>query len=364
MDPPSPQLFLAHAFALCALATLTVAAVVLRFHGWNQKRLLGISRDATTLALEFTRYLNGGCSGTALRTVAAAAPFRVLWKALESFSDNIGGEEWALLSDELRELRGVTREIDMLAHRVGWRRALAAHHLGLINVPGATQPLLAAMERGPAEVTLSAALSLGRMGDLRALVGLLKHPELTAGCGRYQLVALLKRFGTQATVELRRVLTIGDVDSPIHVAAIEVLGLRRDQRSRRRLEDLLLARSPETRIVVTRALGRLGSSRSVPALRDALGDPLWQVRAQAARALGDIGASSATPQLSAGLHDPAWWVRRNSAYALASFGQAGQAILTATATDSDDGYARDMAREVLQALEWERESPGGLTRVA
>ena len=364
MDPPSPQVFLAHAFLVCALATLSVALVVLRFHEWNQQRLLDISRNARILALEFTRYLSGGCSETALRNAAAAAPYEVLWEALECFSDNIGGEEWAMLSDELRGVPGVTREIDMLAHRVGWRRALAAHHLGLIKVPGATQPLMEAMEGGPAQVTLSAALSLARMGDLPALVVLLNRPELTADCGRYQLVALLKRFGTQANDELRRVLTIGEVETPIHVAAIEVLGLRRDQHSRRKLEDLLLARSHETRIVVTRALGRLGSPRSVPALRDALGDPLWQVRAQAARALGEIRAHSAMSQLSAGLRDPAWWVRRNSAYSLAAFGEAGLAILSAAAAASEDLYARDMAREVLQALEWERESPGGMTRVA
>jgi HEAT repeat protein len=364
VDPPSPQLFLAHAFVLCALVTLTVAAVVLRFHNWNLRRLSRIREDATALALEFTRYLSGGCSETALRNIAGAAPHRVLWEALERFSDNVGGEEWALLSDELRGLPGVTCEIDMLAHRVGWRRALAAHHLGLIDVPGASQSLLVAMRRGPAEVTLAAALSLARMGDLAALVALLEHPELTAGCGRYQLVALLKRFGSEANDELRRVLAIGDIDSPIHVAAVEILGIRRDRRSRRKLEDLLLARSPETRIVATRALGRVGSSRSVPALRDALGDPVWQVRAQAARALGEIGASSVAPQLAVSLRDPAWWVRRNAAYALAGFGQAGHEVLAATATDSEDRYARDMAREALQALDWERESPGGITRVA
>lgn len=364
MDSQSPQLFLAHAFVVCSLVTLVAAAVVLRFHYWNLKRLSVIRREAVALALEFTRYLSGGSSEATLREIAAAAPYRVLWEALECFSDNVGGQEWDQLSDELRGLPGVTREIDMLAHRVGWRRALAAHHLGLINVPGASQPLLAAMKNGPAEVTLTAALSLARMGALPALVALLEHPELTNRCGRYQLVALLKRFGPQANDRLRRVLTIGDIDSPIHVAAVEILGIRRDQRSRRKLEDLLLARSPETRIVATRALGRLGSSRSVPALRDALGDPVWQVRAQAARALGELGASSVTPQLATSLRDPAWWVRRNAAYALAAFGPAGQAVLTSTAADSDDRYARDMAREALQALDWERESPGGITRVA
>jgi hypothetical protein len=57
-----------------------------------------------------------------------------------------------------------------------------------------------------------------------------------------------------------------------------------------------------------------------------------------------------------------WWVRRNAAYALGSLGVAGRAELIAIAGRSDDPFARGAAYEVLQALEWDRESPGGVTR--
>jgi len=363
MDATPLHLLLVHVLLVGALATLIVAGAVLRFHAWSQKRMLIIQRDAETLAMEFARYVSGGLSGKALRAITGAVDPQVLWEALSAFSNNIGGKEWDILSAESKDLPGVAHEIAMLGHRTAWRRALAASHLGLINVPDAAEPLRAAMARGPAEVTLAAALSLARMGDLPALVWLLEHPESTADYGRYQLVALLKRYNPWPYSELRRVLRADQIDMPIHHAAIEVLGLFRDHRSRRRLEALLLASSFETRVVAARALGRIGSPRSIPALQDALGDPAWQVRAQAARALGEIGATEVGPRLAACLGDLSWWVRRNSAYALAELGPAGQAILANGAAGSQDRYARSMCAEALQALEWEQENPGGIARV-
>jgi HEAT repeat protein len=119
----------------------------------------------------------------------------------------------------------------------------------------------------------------------------------------------------------------------------------------------------EVRIAAARALGSIGELESAEALCAALRDPAWQVRAQAARALGGLGAPAALAALAPCLRDLWWWVRRNSAYALGALGVAGQAELAAIAARSDDPFARGAANEVLQALEWERESPGGVSRV-
>jgi HEAT repeat protein len=322
-----------------------------------------LDRNASVLALEFARCLQDDARRGNLSSIAGAASREVLWEALDAFSSNIDGEEWNLLCRELHDLPGVTREIDMLGHRSAWRRALAARHLGLIHARGSIEPLWQAMERGPAQVTLSAALALARLGHLPTITWLLEHPAATSHCGRYQLVALLKRFGIGGNLALRHALVAGTIESPIQHAAIELLGLRRDLHARRRLEDLFLAESVETRIVVTRALGRIGAPRSVPALQDALGDPAWQVRAQASRALGEMKVASAVPRLAPLLRDASWWVRRNSAYALAHLSDAGRVTLERLATEPSDPYARDMACEVLQALDWDKESPGGITRV-
>ena len=358
-----PQSLLLHVFLWAALGTLGVASVALRAHYRGRLRDGAVAGDAYALALEFARRLSGASQGDDLRRAATAAPPAVFWAALESFTDNVGGEEWDRLSLELHQLPVVRREIGMLEHRSATRRALAARHLGLLDAPNTRPALRSAMERGPEIVTLTAALSLARLRDRSTLSWLLEHPQRTARYGRFQLVALIKRFGPDAHGELRRLVRAGLTEAPIHLASVEVLGLRKELRSRRILEGLMHSPSIEARIVATRAVGRIGSSRSLPALQGALGDPAWQVRAQAGRALGEIGVASVAPRLGHCLGDASWWVRRNAGYALAELGDAGREALASLASDSPDRFAREMAQEVLQAVEWDTESPGGVTRV-
>ncbi|TMQ69917.1 MAG: HEAT repeat domain-containing protein [Candidatus Eisenbacteria bacterium] len=119
----------------------------------------------------------------------------------------------------------------------------------------------------------------------------------------------------------------------------------------------------EERIAAACALGNLGSSEAAPALIEALDDPAWQVRAQAARSLGRLAATKALHRLERATTDMAWWVRRNACYALTDLGAAGVTALARIRASSPDPYAREMAGEALQALEWEQQSPGGIGRV-
>ena len=89
---------------------------------------------------------------------------------------------------------------------------------------------------------------------------------------------------------------------------------------------------------------------SIPALMRALDDTEWAVRAQAARALGTLHASPAVEPLAARVADPSWWVRHHAAHALAAIGGEGHDVLCELIAHSHDPYARDMAREALDAL--------------
>ena len=73
------------------------------------------------------------------------------------------------------------------------------------------------------------------------------------------------------------------------------------------------------------------------------------INLKAARALGLIGASTALVPLASALTDRAWWVRRHAAYALRSLGPGGIEALSRAAARSPDPYAREMAREALEA---------------
>ena len=105
----------------------------------------------------------------------------------------------------------------------------------------------------------------------------------------------------------------------------------------------------EVRAAAARALGWLRAEECAASVLGALEDEAWQVRAQAARALGLIGASATLDPLAAALTDRAWWVRRHAAYALRSLGPEGIDTLRRAAARSSDPYAREMAREALEA---------------
>jgi HEAT repeat protein len=336
---------------------------VLLWHRWSTLREARVARESHLLALGFARVLSGQLDAAQLRRAATDASRPVFWAAVGTFADSIAGDEWLRLSAELRGLEHVRRERIRLERGRAWPRALAARHLGMLDDPANREPLRQAMARGPWTVTLTAALALARIQDHAALVWLLDHSDALARLSRPQLVALIKRFGRESLPTLRFGLAAADFERPSGLAAIDVLGLWRDSESRLPLEELLHSGGLELRIAAARALGSIADPESSGPLRAALRDPSWQVRAQAARALGSLGAAGAIHELARCLRDPSWWVRRNSAHAIGALGARGRASLRAIAARSDDAFARSAASEVLQALTWERESPGGVTRV-
>ncbi len=363
MFPSAPHHLVLLLLQVSALFTLGTALVVLRWHAWHRKHERVLDQEVQVLAFKFARYLTHGGSVHSLRRSAMNVRPVVFWRALEDFADNVSGEEWTRLSAELQDAPRVSQEREKLADKDAWHRALAARHLGMLDLRDALAPLRQAMKRGPALVTLTSALALARLRDRSAVRWLLAHPKATADFSRHQLVALLKRFGFEAVPDLRQTLYQLNDEMPIHLAVVEVLGLRQDAESALLLEKLLKNGGLEARVASARALGAIRSARCLQPLCDALGDPVWQVRAQAALALGRLGDESAIAHLVARTSDVSWWVRRHSAYALAQLGAKGRAALHHLVSNTEDRFALEMAFEVLQALEWDQVSPGGVARV-
>ena len=354
---------LAAGLGLLCLLTVALASGLLLWHRWSSRRDARRTAESHALALQFARLLTDKLHVDALRAIAERAKPDVFWAALETFADSVSGEEWANLSDALGGLEHIARERRRLATGRTWPRALAARHLGLIDAPENREPLRRAMTAGPSTVTLMAALALARIHDHAALVWLLDHAESLSPLSRHQLVALFKRFGRESLPTLRFGLAAADFERPSGLAAVDVLGLWRDGESREPLEALLAEGGLEVRIAAARALGSLAAPESALPLCTSLADPAWQVRAQAARALGGHDGPATIAALVPCLRDVSWWVRRNAAYALGSLGAPGAAQLQVIAALDADPYARGAASEVLQALEWDRESPGGVSRV-
>lgn len=344
-------------------ATVLVAVTTMAAFWRSRGRLRRVALASEALSVRFAEHLTGRCDTATLRRALDGVPDAVFWFTLERFADGVSGEAWGGIADALRDLPVVTREATLLDHPDAWRRALAARHLGMLGDPLHADALRNTMIQGPTMVTLSAALALAQIGDVRALRWLVTHPDATNGQTRHRMVALVKRFGRGFVNELRQELRSRRAEGVIYLAAIECLGVWKDRPSRKLLEATLLVGGLEPRVAAGRALGRIGARASIPALCEALTDRAWQVRAQAARALGMIRLRAAVPHLERATSDSAWWVRRNAAYALATQGAAGMAALYRVSQLSRDPYAREMGIEVLQALLWEQHSPGGLSRV-
>lgn len=311
---------------------------------------VGIETQIAALEKDLARALSGAGDVDDVARAAGETVPDAFWGAVERLAESVDREAWAVLTPALAHLDVVRRERARLRHLSSWARALAARRLGLLHDAASAEGLRRVMARGPRITTLTAGLALARIGDLEALRWLLEHPQATAGLGRHQLVGLLKRFGPDGVAFLGDAVRSWEVDAPVHLAAIEVLGVSREPSALDPLLRLVKEGRPEARVAAARALGSIGDPSAGPVLIEALDDYAWAVRAQAARSLGTLKVVESAPRLVARLSDQVWWVRHHAGYALGALGPEGRRALEAMARSDRDRFAADMAAEVLDSL--------------
>ncbi len=78
-----------------------------------------------------------------------------------------------------------------------------------------------------------------------------------------------------------------------------------------------------------------------------LSDPDWEVRAAVCRSLSFLMLPQSIPYLKTAASDKDWVVRSNAVRALGKFGSLGEVALLSL-LDSEDNYARDAARTILE----------------
>lgn len=109
----------------------------------------------------------------------------------------------------------------------------------------------------------------------------------------------------------------------------------------------------ERRLQAAERLGYLGDSVSVPALLDALQDPVLAVRFAAARSLAALGEPGAIPQIALAFDLPGEMNQRRVAETLFEFGPDGKRELLAIVRNKDRVYSDNavgMATRVLGML--------------
>ncbi|HET9293695.1 MAG TPA: HEAT repeat domain-containing protein [Gemmatimonadales bacterium] len=194
-------------------------------------------------------------------------------------------------------------------------RQAAAHSLGHLEDPRATEALIVALRDTDVEVRRAAAEALGNIEDRRATAGLsaaLKDAD--AEVRQSAAWALGNIEDSTAAPALTRAL--GDESREVRKSAAWALG----QLELTVAPDALIAamrdRDPEVRKSAVWAVGQMRDPRAVPALRALLEDPSAEVRRSAVEALHEIEGAAAMQALLDAMNSKDAEVRRVAAEAL------------------------------------------------
>jgi HEAT repeat protein len=198
---------------------------------------------------------------------------------------------------------------------------------------------------------IDAAWELGQIGDAEAVAPLCAalrdwSPWDDAhGAVRIAVADALVSIGTPSVLPLCEVLNTGSPGA--REWAVEALGRIGDTRAVLPLREALCDRRAwDGRPKAAEALGKIGAPAVLP-LCEALGDVSSDVRARAAETLGRLRDRRAVPSLCAALRDEEWWASCSAAIAL---GQIGDPEAVVPLCEALRYGSRELRHYAVQAL--------------
>jgi hypothetical protein len=236
-------------------------------------------------------------------------------------------------------------------------RALAAIEVGKFHVLD-RYPQLVPMLKDPVPyVAHAAATSLCHGRQLpyasQVVLWVLTQPHFEQD----SLLPLLERFGPELLYMLSRTLRNPNTH-PREWRIYALLAMsHRHAKAFPTLRALLKVPDLELKAACLKALATMGDEDTYPDLVRYARNRDFRLRIQAAKYLGQLGGERAVPILRELMEDRVFELRRQACLSLAELGEPGLAVLEGLVLDpNSDHFARDLAVERLQWLEWRRRS--------
>jgi HEAT repeat protein len=313
--------------ALCMVAALVVERLARAWHDARRRRIeqrygplawRGVAGDEEALRV--------------LGTIPARYRIAIARLIIEPLIDDRDPARIAATRKAARALAIVPLARRYLRSGLWWRRVLGLRALGLIQAPGQTAAILAALDDRNADVRGAALDALADLQDpasLPAIVARIHDPSLHLG----RRAAALAAFGPQSEPF---VLELAAVDLEHRENYARVLRICGTARARPALCSWMQDPRASVRIAALAALAHVGLDRGSAAVAlAALESADASERATAAAALhGWTGGGDAAPRLARHLDD-AWMVAVPAARALRSMRDAGRLELESRAARAD-----------------------------
>ncbi len=325
------------AFVLTAIACTLGCAVLLGLAAWagagrrRRRRTLLAEREAMVRSALYRTLGGPEESAGALAELDHADPRLVETKA-RALLPALRGEDRETLA-RLLESRGATEAARRQCRsRRATQRAAACTLLGDVGSSYAVLDLVPLLDDPRPVVRTAAARALGRVGQPAGVV-----PLMGAVAGPRGLPIDVAADAIQQIRDWPVSLLPPCLDSPCDATrglAVELLGRFHALDSVDDLLEVLEADpSPGVRIRAARALGRIGSPRSVQPLIAVVHVGPGALRAEAVTALGRVGAVAAVPTLRVTLLGPSLPLSEAAATALSAIAPRGLEVLHEIADD-------------------------------
>lgn len=222
-----------------------------------------------------------------------------------------------------------------------------AEALGELRDPAGVPMLIQMLGDEVPEVRRLAIVSLGKVGDARAVVALV-DVALQDPMFRFTASESVIRMGVGAVPALLDLLQ-GD-DPGRTLEAVTILGRIKDRSAAEPVANLLNHKFATIRAQAAEALGQIGEVKSANALIRSLADTDAAVRAQAAAALHRLGEKRATKALVKLLDDVDMDVQIRAATALGDLGDEESVSSLLPLLEHDDPNLRGAAADALGKL--------------